>query len=318
MPSFGVKLMSELRSPAELVDHAVEAEERGFDFVAISDHIHPWLSDHEHSPSAWPVLGAIASRTEQIEIATGITCPILRYHPLIVAQMAATVAVMSAGRFTLAVGAGERLNEHVTGDHFPSVDVRHEMLGEAIEVMRLAWGGGFVSHRGTHYTVDDARIYDLPERPIPLVVGVSGGKSLDLAEACGADGIMATDPEASIIDGWRERGGDTAVTYTEVPFAVAEDEERGLELAHRLFRFGAPGWAVMSELPSPMNFDAATALVRPEDLSDSIPHGPEPKSYVEAVRQFLDAGFERVSFVPVGDDLDRFWAVADEVRQELG
>lgn len=317
MPSFGVKLMSELRTADELVEHAVEAERRGLDFVAISDHIHPWLGDHEHSPAAWPVLGAVAAKTERIGIATGLTCPILRYHPIVIAQMAATVASMSGGRFTLALGAGERLNEHVVGAGWPPVDVRHEMLGEAIEVMRALWTGEFISHRGRHFTAEDVRIYDLPDEAIPVVVGVSGPASLDLAADCDADGIMAIDADPELIDGWGERGGDRSMTYTEVAFAVAADEAAGLELAHRNFRFVAPGWTVMSELPNPVNFDAATASVRPEDLAGDIPHGPDPEVYVDAVSSFLDAGFDKVSFVPVGDDLERFWAITEQVVDRL-
>ena len=318
MPEFGLKLMSELRAPEALVRQAVDAEARGLDFVAISDHIHPWLGDHDHSPAAWPVLGAVADRTERVEIATGITCPILRYHPVIVAQMAATVAAMSGGRFTLAVGAGERLNEHVVGAGWPPIDVRHEMLAEAVTVMRQLWAGGFSSFRGEHFTAEDVRIYDLPDDPIPVVVGVSGQASLDLAAEVDADGIMAIDPDASIVDRWTASGGDASSTYTEVAFSVADDDDTGLELAHRLFRFSAPGWSVMSELPNPLNFDAATESVRPEDMADAVPHGPDPTSYVEAVSTFLDAGFQKVSFVPVGDDLDRFWGIVDEVVAELG
>jgi G6PDH family F420-dependent oxidoreductase len=318
MAEFGLKLMSELRDPSALVDQARDAEERGMDFVAISDHIHPWLGDHDHSPAAWPVLGAIAERTERVEIATGITCPIMRYHPVIVAQMAATVATMSGGRFTLAVGAGERLNEHVVGAGWPPIDVRHEMLSEAVSVMRQLWSGGFSTYRGEHFTAEDVRIYDLPDDPIPVVVGVSGQASLDLAAEVDADGIMAIEPDASIVKRWVDSGGDAARTYTEVAFAVAADADQGLDLAHRFFRFSAPGWSVMSELPNPLNFDAATASVRPEDMADAVPHGPDAKPYVEAVSAFLDAGFSKVSFVPVGDDLDRFWGIVAEVVAELG
>lgn len=318
MPSFGVKLMSELRPPGELVEQAVEAEHRGFDFVAISDHIHPWLGDHEHSPAAWPVLGAVADATERIGLVTGITCPILRYHPVIVAQMAATVATMSGGRLTLGVGAGERLNEHVVGAGWPPVDVRHEMLGEAVELMRALWGGEFVTHRGRHFAAEDVRIYDLPDGPIPILVGVSGGASLDLADSCGADGIMAIDPDPGLIDSWVERGGDGSMTYTEIAFAVAAHDDEGLALAHRDFRFVAPGWSVMAELPNPMNFDAATASVRPEDMAKAIPHGSDPATYVDAVSAFLIAGFDKISFVPVGDDLDRFWEISARVREALG
>jgi G6PDH family F420-dependent oxidoreductase len=317
MTRFGLKLMAELRGPRELVAQAVAAEEAGFDFVAISDHIHPWLPEHDHSPFAWSVLGAVAHATD-LDLATGLTCPIGRYHPVIVAQAAATVAAMTDARFTLALGAGERLNEHVTGKPFPAVDLRHEMLGEAIGIVRELWSGDWTTIRGTHFTVEDARIYDLPEQPIDLVVGVSGPASLDLARASGADGIMATVPEAELVDGWGDRDGDPSATWAEVPFAVAATEEEGLRLAHERFRFGAAGWKVMSELPNPVNFAAACESVRPEDLADSVPHGPDAGRYVDAVQGFLDAGFRNVSIVPLADDVDatiRLWN--EEVRPAL-
>ena len=319
MPTFGFKLMSELRGATELVEQAVRAEEAGFGFLAISDHIHPWLPEHEHSPFAWSVLGGVAARTESIELATGVTCPIGRYHPVIVAQAAATVASMTTRPFTLAVGAGERLNEHVTGEGFPAVDLRHERLIEALEIIRALWSGEWTTRRGRHFTVEDARIYDLPDEPLRLVVAVSGNSSLDVAEAVAADGIMATDADPALVDGWAERGGDRGATWTEVPFAWAPTAEEGLQLAHERFRFSAPGWKVMSELPNPVNFAAATESVRPADLAGAIPHGPDPQPYLDAVRSYLDAGFERIAIVPVGDDVEgllRFWQ--EELLPELG
>ena len=320
MTSFGLKLMSELRGPTELVDEAQRAEAKGLDFVAISDHIHPWLGDHVHSPFTWSVLGAVADRTDQIEMATGVTCPIVRYHPVILAQAAATIGAMSGGRFTFAVGAGERLNEHVTGSPWPAVDVRHEMLAEAVEILRALWTaeeGTFVTYRGRHFTADDVRIYDRPGEPVPVVVAVSGEASLDLASSVGADGIMANMPEAELVDGWSSRGGDASATWAEVPFAASSDSDEGLRVAHERFRFGIPGWKVMSELPNPLNFDAATSIVEPEDMAEMVPHGPDPESYVEATRAFVDAGFDKISFVPVTDDFDMFWQMVDAVRSEL-
>ncbi|HXH58368.1 TIGR03557 family F420-dependent LLM class oxidoreductase [Iamia sp.] len=319
MTRYGLKLMSELRSPRELVDHAVAAEAHGLEFVAISDHIHPWLPEHDHSPFAWSVLGAVAHATHDIDIATGLTCPIGRYHPAIIAHAAATVASMTDRQVTLAVGAGERLNEHITGALFPAVDRRHEMLEEAIAILRALWTGEWVTQRGPHFTVEDARIYDLPERPIDLVVGVSGPASLDLAQRTGADGIMAVDPESDLVDGWAERDGSRDATWTEVPFAWAPSVDEGLRLAHERLRFAIPGWKVMSELPNPVNFGAACASIRPEDVADAIPHGPDPEPYVEAVREFVAAGFTNISIIPAGDDVEgtlRFWA--DEVKPALG
>jgi len=299
--SYGWKLTAELHGPGELVRQAVAAEEAGCSFVAISDHYHPWLPEHDHSPFAWAVLGAVAHATERIGLATGLTCPIGRYHPAIVAQAAATVATMSDGRFTLAVGAGERLNEHVTGEPFPAVDVRHAMLAEAIGAIRDLWSGDWVTSRGTWFDVEDARIYDLPDEPIPLVLGVSGPAGLELAQRTGVDGIMATDADAELTAGWTAGGGDPRATWTEVAFAWTPSDDEGLRLAHERFRFSAGGWKVMAELPNPVNFDAACGHVRAEDLASSIPHGPDPEPYVEAVEQFRDAGFEHIAVIPVGD-----------------
>src|SRR3954466_4449997 len=171
---FGDTLMSEELGPRELVAMARRAEAEGFKFLVQSDHFHPWVPEQRHSPYAWTVLGGVAVATERIELATYVTCPIQRYHPAVVAQKAATMAVLSGGRFTLSVGAGENLNEHVVGHGWPSVHVRHEMLGEAIEIMRLLWQGGYRRYRGEHFRVDDARIFDLPDRQVPIAVAVSG------------------------------------------------------------------------------------------------------------------------------------------------
>jgi G6PDH family F420-dependent oxidoreductase len=324
MPRFGFKLMCELHGPKALVQQAVQAEEHGFDFVAISDHFHPWLPEHGHSPFAWSVLGAVASQTSRVDIATGVTCPIGRYHPAIVAQAAATVASMADGRFTLAVGAGERLNEHVTGARFPAVEERHDMLAEAVQVMRGLWSGAWTTHHGRYFTVEDARIYDLPSHssqqahPIDVVVAVSGRASVELAGRVEADGIMAVGPDKSLVEGWARQGGDRAATWAEVPFGWAPSDAEGLRLAHERFRFGVAGWKVMSELPNPVNFAAACATVRPEDVGQMMPYGCNPQRYADAVKAYLDAGFEHLAIIPVGDDIDgffRFWE--QDVRPEL-
>lgn len=317
MTRFGLKLMSELRDARTLVDHARMAADGGLDFVSISDHIHPWLEDHQHSPFAWSVLGAVAATTD-IEMATGLTCPIGRYHPVIIAQAAATVASMSDRSFTLALGAGERLNEHVTGTPFPAVDLRHDMLREAIEIMSLLWTGGFQTYRGTHFTAEDCRIYDLPDTPIDVVVGVSGDASLDVARDVDAAGIMATEPDGDLVTGWGDRGGDTARTWSEVPMAWAPTAEEGLALAHERFRFAAlAGWKVMSELPNPVNFTAAASLIEPGDVADMVPHGPDPEPYAEAIRPFVEAGFTNLSLVPVGDDVAGMIAFFNEEVRPL-
>ena len=304
MTRFGYKLMTETTGPKELVRNARLAEEAGFDFVAISDHYHPWLESHGHSPFAWSVLGAVAEVTEKIGITTGLTCPIIRYHPAIIAQAAATIGVMSDGRFTLALGAGERLNEHVVGQGWPTVDHRHGMLREAIEIMRALWSGELVSHSDTYFDVETARVYDLPEQPIPIVVGASGEKSATLAGEMGA-GIMAVEPKRELVQQWKSAGGKGS-SYGELAFGYAKSKEEGLKLAHKYSRFGALGWSVLSELPGVAAFEEATQFIKPEDLRDSIPHGPDVDPYVQAVKKFTDAGFDHVVLLSVGPDQESF------------
>lgn len=316
---FGYKLMSETTGPRELVRYAQLAEEAGFDFVGISDHYLPWLESHGHSPFAWSVLGAIAETTERVGIATGLTCPIIRYHPAIIAQAAATIGVMSEGRFTLALGAGERLNEHVVGHGWPPVHHRHEMLREAVEIMRALWEGGLFSHSGDYYEVESARIYDLPEEPVPIVIGVSGKKSATLAGELGA-GIMAVQPEQSFIEDWKSAGGGEGAKYIELSFAYADSEQEGLNIAHEYLRFGAMGWEVLSELPGVKSFEGAAEHIRPEDLKDSIPHGPDPEPYIEHIKKAIDAGYDHVVLLGAGPDQEAFIRffeerLAPEVRE---
>lgn len=305
MAKFGYKLMTEEHGAAALIANAVHAEEAGFDFLSISDHFHPWLEAQGHAPFAWSVLGAIAHATSRIGIATGLTCPILRYHPVIIAQAAATIAELSGNRFTLAVGAGERLNEHVTGVRWPSIPERHAMLGEAITIFRTLWQGGVHSWRGEHFVVDHARLYDLPDQPIAIVVGVSGPASVALA-AEHADGIMATEPKADLVDSFRTKGKSDGPAYAEALLAYASSEKEGLETAHRSFRFSPLTWAVNSELPTVEGFEAATAFVKPEDLAGSIAAGPDVEAHVAIVRKYVDVGFDHIVLTCPGQEQAAF------------
>jgi G6PDH family F420-dependent oxidoreductase len=304
MLQLGYKLMTETTDPRELVRNARLAEEAGFDFVSMSDHYHPWLESHEHSAFAWSVLGAVAAGTEKIGISTGLTCPIIRYHPAIVAQAAATIGVMSEGRFTLAIGAGERLNEHVVGQAWPAVHERHAMLAEAATVIRLLWNGDTCSYKGTYFHLDSARVYDLPEKPIPLVVGVSGQQSARVAAEAGA-GIMAVEPKRELVRQWQKAGGE-GPRYGELALGYAASDDEGLDLVHKYSRFGVLAWSVLSELPNVSAFEDATQFVKPEDLREEVPHGPAVETYVEAVRKFADAGFDHVVLLSVGPDQESF------------
>jgi G6PDH family F420-dependent oxidoreductase len=300
----GYKLAAEAFSPAELIRQASRAEEVGFDFVEISDHFHPWLDNQGHSPFAWTVLGAIAAKTERIGLATGVTCPTVRYHPAIIAQAAATLALVSDGRFTLGIGAGERLNEHVVGRGFPDATVRHEMLREALEIIRLLWRGGYRSYEGRHLQLSDARVFDLPDDLPVIAVAASGDASAKIAADLG-DGLFATEPEEQIVQRYRDGGGD-GPRYGEVPMAWAPDEHAAAQAALDTSRWAVTGWKVMSELPNPANFAAASATVREEDILAQFACGPSVSRYVEVAQQFVDAGFDHLVMQNAGPDPDGF------------
>ncbi|WP_447035151.1 TIGR03557 family F420-dependent LLM class oxidoreductase [Streptomyces sp. DSM 118878] len=301
----GYKLAAEAFGPKELVRQAVLAEEAGFDFVEISDHYHPWLDNQGHSPFAWTVLGTIAAKTSRIELATGVTCPTVRYHPAIIAQAAATLALVSDGRFVLGVGSGERLNEHVVGRGFPdTVRTRHEMFREALEIIRLLWSGGYRSYEGKHLRLEDARVFDLPEE-LPLIAVAASGKASTRIAAELGDGLFATEEKPEIIRQYKEAGG-SGPAYAEVPMAWAPDEHTGAKAALETSRWALTGWKVMSELPNPVNFDAATSTVREEDILGKFACGTDPARYVEVAQKFVDAGFDRLVMQNAGPDPDGF------------
>ena len=301
----GFKLIAEAFSPQEVVRQAVRAEEAGFDFVEVSDHYHPWLYSQQHSGFAWSILAAAAARTERIGLATGVTCPFIRYHPAIVAQAAATTALLSDGRFTLGLGSGERLNEHVVGGGWPSVSVRQEMFREAIEIIRLLWSGGYQSYEGKHLTLDDARVFDLPDELPPLIVAVGGERAVELAVEL-ADGIFATEPKPKLTEAYAKAGG-TGPRYGEVPLAWAPTEQEAAESAHRLFRFGLTGWKVQAELPNPINFESATAYITPDHVREMFGCGPDSARHLQVAGQFADAGFDHLALINAGPDVDGFF-----------
>lgn len=312
----GYKLFAEDVDPKELVRRAVEAERAGFDFVEISDHFHPWLPEHEHSSFAWAVLATIAAKTETLRIATGVTCPSVRYHPAIIAQAAATLQILSDGRFTLGIGAGERLSERIVGQGWPEVGDRHARLREALEIIRLLWSGGTHSYRGEHLQLVDARVYDLPETLPEIVVAAGGPQAARLAAELG-DGLFSTDPDASLVEAWTAAGG-SGPRYAEAPTAFAPDVRSGAEAAHRRFRFGQLGWKVLAELPDPTAFDQATQAVRVEDMEEAFACGPGVERHVEVVQPFVEAGFDNVALMDASEDPDAFMAFfANELGPRL-
>jgi G6PDH family F420-dependent oxidoreductase len=306
----GYTLMGEQRGPRDLVDDSVRAEQAGFDFLVASDHFSPWLESQGHSPYTWTVLGAVAHATQRIPFMTYVTCPILRYHPAVVAQKAATLQLLSDGRFSLGLGAGEQLNEHVVGKGWPPVDVRHEMLAEAVQVIRSLWGGGFTNHRGKHFQVESAKLYDLPEAAPPIGIAASGPQSTALAAQQG-DYLIATEPKAEIVRGYRDAGG-TGDVIGQFPVCFGE-EHKSLQLLHEQFRWMGLGWKVNSELPGTAAFDSASQFVRDEDMAQTSAWGTDVSRYQEKVQAFADAGFTKVALVQVGPDQQEFcdWYTSD-------
>jgi G6PDH family F420-dependent oxidoreductase len=310
---YGYTLYCEGNSPRSLIDQAVMAEAAGFDFLVISDHYHPWLNEQNNAGYAWSILGAVAHATSRIDLATMVTCPIIRYHPAIVAQAAATVGVISEGRFTLGLGAGENLNEHVVGRDWPPVSVRHKMLDEAIEIIQGLWRGGFFAYEGEYYKVYDARVYDLPDSPIAMFVGASGARSAAVAARGG--GLCLTKPDTNVVSHYREAGGDVEKVWGQVVTAWNTSKEAGLQDAYRNFRFSLGGWKVQSELPNPVNFTAASAHVKPQDLDEVIPAGPDLRRHLDGIREFTDGGVRNLAVAYPGDDFEGFFTFWQEELQ---
>lgn len=313
MTSYGYTMMCEQSDPKSLVADVGAAESVGFDFAVISDHYFPWLDSMGHSPYAWSVLGAACQATEAIDLMTYVTCPIKRYHPAVVAQKAATVSLLSDGRFTLGLGAGENLNEHVIGGGWPPANVRHEMLAEAVEIIRALFGGDYVSYRGEHFEVDSAKLWDVPASPPPVAIAASGAQSCRLAASLG-DALIAVEPDAELVSQFIAEGGAGKRIVGQLPLCFDKNRNRAIERAHDLFRWFDAGWKVNAELPGTDAFAAAAGHVRPEDVAKAIPCGSDADEVVKAAGKFTDAGFTDVALVQIGgQDQEQFLRWADDV-----
>lgn len=301
----GYFLSTEETTPATLVTQARLAEEAGFEALWISDHYHPWNDEQGQSPFVWGVIGAI-SQVCSLPVTTAVTCPTVRMHPAVVAQAAATAAVQLDGRFTLGVGTGEALNEHVLGDRWPSEDVRLEMLEEAVAVMRELWEGDFVYHHGRHYTVENARIYTRPQTPPMVYVSAFGPKAFDLALRIG-DGFVTTSPDGERVREWKEKAGAGKPTQAGYKVCVADTEDEGVDIAHRLWRnSGLPG-ELSQVLPSPRHFEQASELVTPEMTREATTCGRDVDRHVEAFRPYAEAGFDEVYISNMGPHHEAFF-----------
>ena len=306
MITLGYKLSSEEQSAADLVRHAQMAQDAGFGFALISDHYHPWIERQGQSPFVWSVLGAIAQATQRLTVGTAVTCPIMRIHPAIIAQAAATTAALMPGRFFLGVGTGENLNEHVIGQGWPETEVRQARLEEAIEVIRLLWKGGNQSYHGRYFTMENARLYSLPDTPPPLYVAVGGPRSADLAGRL-ADGMIGTDPDASLLSAFDRAGGAGKPRYGELTVCWAREEATARRMAREHWPTSAMRSSLSWELPLPEHFEAVAELVTEDQVAESIVCGPDPERHLAALRKYAGAGYDHVCVHQVGKDQKGFF-----------
>ncbi|MGW3368148.1 TIGR03557 family F420-dependent LLM class oxidoreductase [Streptosporangium canum] len=305
MATFGYFLSSEEHGPKELVRQARLAERAGFEALWISDHFHPWLDVQGNSPFVWSVIGALAEATS-LPITTAVTCPLVRVHPAIIAQAAATSAALTGGRFRLGVGTGEALNEHIIDSRWPPASERLEMLEEAVELMRDLWSGRLVTHRGAHYDLDTARLYTLPDEPPPVYMSAFGDKAVRLAGRI-ADGYICTGPSAELVRKFRESGGEGKPSQGGLKVCYAADEAAARKTVHRLWPTQGIKGEASQLLPLPRHFEELAEAVTEEEATASTPCGPDPEVHAQAIREYLDAGFTEVYVSQIGEEQDAFF-----------
>jgi coenzyme F420-dependent glucose-6-phosphate dehydrogenase len=313
MMEIGYKLSSEEHSPAALVQQARRAEQAGFTFAMISDHYHPWTDRQGQSPFVWTIIGGVAQATERLRIGTGVTCPTMRVHPAIVAQAAATAAAMLPGRFMLGLGTGELLNEHILGQQWPPSARRREMLEEAVGIIRLLWEGGSQTHYGRFYTVENARIYTLPEELPPILIAASGSRSAELAGRIG-DGLVSTGPDSELVSAFETAGGSGKPRYAEMTVCWARSEAEARRTAHEWWPLAGMHGELSAELPVPAHFEQVAGMVTEEEVAREVICGPDVGRHIERIRKYAEAGFHHVWVHQVGPDQDGFF---DFYQQEV-
>jgi coenzyme F420-dependent glucose-6-phosphate dehydrogenase len=306
LTDFGLALSSEEHPPNDLVQLARRAEETGLEFAMISDHFHPWTDSQGQSPFVWSVIGGISQATDRIRLGTGVTCPTIRIHPAIIAHASATAASMMEGRFFLGLGTGENLNEHVVGEGWPAPDQRLSMLEEAIEVIRLLWQGGYQTHRGEYFEVEQARLYSLPDEPPDIAVAAAKPLAAELAGRM-ADAFINTSPDSEPIEQFESAGGKGKPKYGQITGCWAATEKEAAEIACEVWPNAALSGDLTYELPLPLHFEQATEDVKPEDLAEAIPCGPDADRWLEDIRAFEQAGYTHVYFHQIGRDQEGFF-----------
>jgi G6PDH family F420-dependent oxidoreductase len=319
MPSYGYFLSCEEFGPTELVRQAKLAEQAGFQRLWISDHYHPWNDQQGQSPFVWSVIGALSEVTS-LPITTAVTCPTVRIHPAVIAQAAATAAVQCKGGFTLGVGSGEALNEHILGDAWPSTDRRLSMLAEAVEVIRALHTGEQVDFDGEHYAVENARIYTLPPdgAPVPIYVSGFGPHSARLAGEIG-DGFMSVQPDGDLVKAFRTAGGGDKPAQAGLKVCYAKSEKEAIETAHRLWPNDQLPGELAQLLPTPRHFEQASTLVTPDMVASAMPCGPDVERHVRAISEFALAGYDEVYVQQVGSEQEAFFEFwSEQLAGEVG
>jgi len=299
---YGYFLSSEEHDPSELVRLARMAADAGFEALWISDHFHPWLDEQGQSGFVWSVIGAISAATS-LPVTTAVTCPTIRIHPAIIAQAAATSALLTGDKFVLGVGSGEALNEHILGRRWPSAAERLEMLEEAVAVMRDLWTGKLVSHHGPHYTVETARLYSVPQTPPPIYMSGFGAKAIQLAARV-ADGYISVMPNADFVRRYREAGGQ-GPAQGGMKVCWGSDAGQARKTAHRLWRTDELPGETLQLLQVPRHFEEITQLISEEDIS--VPCGPDVDVHINAIRAYPDAGYDEVYISQIGPEQEGFF-----------
>lgn len=315
--NIGYAFSSEEHQPNDLVEHAVQAEAVGFEYGLISDHFHPWVSEQGHSPFVWTVLGGIARATRTFRIGTGVTAPIIRIHPAILAQATATVAAMMPGRFFFGVGTGENLNEHILGDRWPPFDIRAAMFEEAIELIRELWQGKVTNHWGDYYTVEDARLYTVPEEPPAIMIAAAGPLAAEIAGRLG-DGLINTKPDAEVVQTFQQAGGDNKPRFAQMTVCWAASKEEAVETAFKIWPNSGLASPLNQELRTVRDFEKAISMVTKDKISESVVCGPDPEPYVKQMQEFVKAGYNHIYIHQVGPDQTGFFRFYErELRQHV-
>jgi coenzyme F420-dependent glucose-6-phosphate dehydrogenase len=315
MLQLGWKAGTEQYPPDELLDYAIAAEEAGFDFIEASDHFHPW-AEKGHASFVWSWLGAVTARTRKIALGTGITCPILRYQPAIIAQAAATLAWLAPRRFFLGVGTGEALNEYSAVAAWPGYKVRQAQLAEAIELIRALWAGEKVTHKGIYYQTRQAKLYTLPPEPIPLYISTMVPNSARFAGQHG-DGLITVggeDPDVyrRIFDNFEAAAAEAGKDRSRMPrvielgSAFAHDPKEAIE-CRQAYWAGTYIPALFTErIYTPQMSEENGKVVGADTVRQSLCISADPQDHIRFAQQYIDLGFDHLVFHSAGPDQRAF------------